>query len=50
MKACKSGKLVEKQICVEQLYFEFITIDGCCFYYFLRNSLVALLEALFARN
>ena len=25
-------------------------IDWCCFYYFLRNSLVALLEALFARN
>ena len=24
-------------------------IDWCCFYYFLRNSLVALLEALFAR-
>jgi len=23
--------------------------DSCCFYYFLRNSLVALLEALFAR-
>ena len=25
------------------------SIDWCCFYYFLRNSLVALLEALFAR-
>ena len=25
------------------------TIDWCCFYYFLRNSLVALLDALFAR-
>jgi len=25
-------------------------IDWCCFYYFLRNSLVALLEALFASN
>jgi len=25
-------------------------MDWCCFYYFLRNSLVALLEALFARN
>ena len=25
------------------------TVDWCCFYYFLRNSLVALLEALFAR-
>jgi len=25
-----------------------INIDWCCFYYFLRNSLVALLEALFA--
>ena len=25
-------------------------IDWCCFYYFLRNSLVALLEALFARQ
>ena len=24
-------------------------LDWCCFYYFLRNSLVALLEALFAR-
>ena len=24
--------------------------DWCCFYYFLRNSLVALLEALFALN
>jgi len=24
--------------------------DWCCFYYFLRNSLVALLEALFARS
>jgi len=24
-------------------------VDWCCFYYFLRNSLVALLEALFAR-
>ena len=24
--------------------------DWCCFYYFLRNSLVALLEALFARK
>ena len=29
-------------------YFLFF-IDWCCFYYFLRNSLVALLEALFAR-
>ena len=27
----------------------FYCIDWCCFYYFLRNSLVALLEALFAR-
>jgi len=26
-----------------------LQIDWCCFYYFLRNSLVALLEALFAR-
>jgi len=25
-------------------------IDWCCFYYFLRNTLVALLEALFARH
>ena len=25
------------------------SFDWCCFYYFLRNSLVALLEALFAR-
>jgi len=28
--------------------FLVIVIDWCCFYYFLRNSLVALLEALFA--
>jgi len=27
----------------------FLSVDWCCFYYFLRNSLVALLEALFAR-
>jgi len=27
-----------------------LPIDWCCFYYFLRNSLVALLEALFARK
>jgi len=27
-----------------------LMIDWCCFYYFLRNSLVALLEALFARD
>jgi len=26
-----------------------VLIDWCCFYYFLRNSLVALLEALFAQ-
>jgi len=26
-----------------------LTFDWCCFYYFLRNSLVALLEALFSR-
>jgi len=26
------------------------SVDLCCFYYFLRNSLVALLEALFARE
>ena len=26
-----------------------LPFDWCCFYYFLRNSLVALLEALFAR-
>jgi len=33
-----------------QFGFGFILhIDWCCFYYFLRNSLVALLEALFAR-
>ena len=32
--------LVHGQLCM---------IDWCCFYYFLRNSLVALLEALFAR-
>jgi len=25
----------------------YVTIDWCCFYYFLRNSLVALLEAIF---
>ena len=25
-------------------------LDWCCFYYFLRNSLVALLDALFARQ
>jgi len=25
------------------------SFDWCCFYYFIRNSLVALLEALFAR-
>ena len=29
--------------------FKNFLIDWCCFYYFLRNSLVALLEALFAR-
>ena len=33
----------------EQLFIGAVTIDWCCFYYFLRNSLVALLEALFAR-
>jgi len=26
-----------------------VSIDWCCFYYFVRNSLVALLEALYAR-
>jgi len=26
-----------------------LVFDWCCFYYFIRNSLVALLEALFAR-
>jgi len=31
------------------LIFTFHCFDWCCFYYFLRNSLVALLEALFAR-
>jgi len=30
-------------------FFRGWRIDWCCFYYFLRNSLVALLEALFAR-
>jgi len=30
--------------------YMYICIDWCCFYYFLRNSLVALLEALFARD
>jgi len=34
----------------EVKYSVITTIDWCCFYYFLRNSLVALLEALFARN
>jgi len=28
---------------------EWLCFDWCCFYYFLRNSWVALLEALFAR-
>jgi len=27
-----------------------LRFNRCCFYYFLRNSLVALLEALFARD
>jgi len=31
--------------CIHISYY----FDWCCFYYFLRNSLVALLEALFAR-
>ena len=37
---------------IENLSIEFSqihTIDRCCFYYFVRNSLVALLEALCAR-
>jgi len=32
------------------IWYKHIEFDWCCFYYFLRNSLVALLEALFARN
>jgi len=31
------------------MWYYVILCDWCCFYYFLRNSLVALLEALFAR-
>ena len=30
-------------------FLELFVIDWCCFYYFVRNSLVALLEALCAR-
>jgi len=33
-----------------QKHRHYVHIDWCCFYYFLRNSLVALLEALFART
>ena len=36
-------------ICVHEYIYIHIYIDRCCFYYFVRNSLVALLEALCAR-
>ena len=39
-----------QQVCTWQCSQPSALIDWCCFYYFLRNSLVALLEALFARN
>jgi len=35
-------------ICIETYMYMYI-FDRCCFYYFVRNSLVALLEALCAR-
>ena len=34
---------------LDKQWLEEFVIDWCCFYYFLRNCLVALLEALFAR-
>ena len=40
-------KLKRQGICLWQ---EDFLIDWCCFYYFVRNSLVALMEALCARK
>ena len=51
------GRTGRSNTSLRTIYFHFAvtwslpsTFDWCCFYYFLRNSLVALLEALFART
>jgi len=43
-------KAIVLHFLMRQIFFHCCLIDWCCFYYFLRNSLVALLEALFARE
>jgi len=44
----RHGRTTKIDCIMDLLYF--VQFDWCCFYYFLRNSLVALLEALFARS
>jgi len=52
--ACSRNRAIQRQKRIERfkghksIAFPFF-IDWCCFYYFVRNSLVALLEALCAR-
>jgi len=45
-----TGARAQQVVCVLFCFINLRVIDWCCFYYFLRNSLVALLEGLFARR
>ena len=48
-RACRSTYHHLSWSCPSQYLRHHTVIDWCCFYYFVRNSLVALLEALCAR-